>query len=196
MIHVTHDQTEAMTLGQRVAVMRSGSLMQVATPREVYECPANRFVAEFMGTPPMNLIPATIKGGQVVFTDGTVVPVPGRLADRVRDGQEVIFGIRPDDMTPIGDAGRCDVLRKSRFRQKFLGEDAQVLNKRQFTPSLDRGMRRENTFDECRTGARRADNEERLRSSRPMGRWPRPTRGARPCTSRRTTACCTRSRPT
>ena len=79
-----------------------------------------------------------------------------------------------DNVTPVGDAGRCDILRKSRFRQKFLGKGTQVLDKRQFTTRLDRGMRSKNTFDECRTRTRRADNEERLRCSRPAGCFRQP----------------------
>src|ERR1700710_1606298 len=62
-VHVTHDQTEAMTLGDRVAVLRRGVLQQVASPRELYEQPVNLFVAGFIGSPPMNFLPATVSGG-------------------------------------------------------------------------------------------------------------------------------------
>src|ERR1043165_7810217 len=62
-VYVTHDQVEAMTMGHRITVMREGKIQQVGTPREVYESPANAFVAQFIGTPPMNLIAATVSNG-------------------------------------------------------------------------------------------------------------------------------------
>ena len=101
-VYVTHDQVEAMTLADRIVVMKDGYIEQVGTPMEVFNHPVNTFVASFIGSPPMNLLPATIKGGQVVFTDGKSLPVPTRLADRVSEGQEVVFGLRPDDLTPVG----------------------------------------------------------------------------------------------
>src|SRR5215471_9992832 len=64
-VYVTHDQTEAMTLGDRVAVLRKGDLQQLATPRELYTQPVNLFVAGFIGSPPMNFLPATVEGTQV-----------------------------------------------------------------------------------------------------------------------------------
>lgn len=82
--------------------MKDGYIEQVGTPMEVFNHPVNTFVASFIGSPPMNLLNATIKGDQVVFSDGTALPVPTRLADLVRDGQEVVFGLRPDDLTPVG----------------------------------------------------------------------------------------------
>ena len=66
-VYVTHDQVEAMTLGQRVAVLRDGKLQQVATPQQLYRNPANLFVAAFIGSPPMNLVEATIAAGSVSF---------------------------------------------------------------------------------------------------------------------------------
>ncbi|TYB83253.1 ABC transporter ATP-binding protein [Maritimibacter fusiformis] len=101
-VYVTHDQVEAMTLADRIVVMKDGHIEQVGTPMEVFNHPVNTFVASFIGSPPMNLVPARIAGGEVVLADDTRLPVPGRLAGRVTDGQEVILGIRPDDMTPVG----------------------------------------------------------------------------------------------
>ena len=101
-VYVTHDQVEAMTLADRIVVMKDGYIEQVGTPMQVFNHPKNTFVASFIGSPPMNQLPARIEGQAVVFDDGTKLPVPGRLADKVRDGQQVIFGIRPDDMTPEG----------------------------------------------------------------------------------------------
>ncbi|WP_299941693.1 sn-glycerol-3-phosphate ABC transporter ATP-binding protein UgpC [uncultured Nitratireductor sp.] len=101
-VYVTHDQVEAMTLADRIVVMKDGHIEQVGTPMDVFNHPVNTFVASFIGSPPMNLLPATIDNGAVRFGDGKSVPVPARLRDRVRDGQEVIFGLRPDDLTPVG----------------------------------------------------------------------------------------------
>lgn len=101
-VYVTHDQVEAMTLADRIVVMKDGYIEQVGTPMEVFNHPVNTFVASFIGSPPMNLIPARIQSNQVVFGDGTSLPIPSRLAENVTADQEVIFGIRPDDLTPIG----------------------------------------------------------------------------------------------
>ncbi|AXI48529.1 sugar ABC transporter ATP-binding protein [Sulfitobacter sp. SK012] len=101
-VYVTHDQVEAMTLADRIVVMKDGHIEQVGTPMDVFNHPVNTFVASFIGSPPMNLVPATIKSGQIVFADERSLPVPARLADLVSDGQEVVFGLRPDDLTPVG----------------------------------------------------------------------------------------------
>ena len=93
MIYVTHDQTEAMTLGDRVAVMRAGEIQQVASPKELYERPRNLFVAGFIGSPAMNFFGAEVRGGHVVLPFGEV-PLPPHLHG-ARDGR-VIAGIRPE----------------------------------------------------------------------------------------------------
>jgi multiple sugar transport system ATP-binding protein len=99
MVYVTHDQTEAMTLGDRVAVMRSGVLQQVASPQELYDRPVNLFVAGFIGSPAMNFMSGTLEDGGLHTSIG-VIPVSGRLRqelDNARTGREVIVGIRPED---------------------------------------------------------------------------------------------------
>lgn len=101
-VYVTHDQVEAMTLADRIVVMKDGYIEQVGTPMQVFNHPVNTFVASFIGSPPMNQLPAQIKGGMVMFDDGTTIPVPQRFVDKVTDGQQIIFGIRPDDITPEG----------------------------------------------------------------------------------------------
>ena len=101
-VYVTHDQVEAMTLADRIVVMKDGYIEQVGAPMEVFNHPVNIFVASFIGSPPMNLLPASVMGGKIKLADGTMVPVPVRLAERVHEGQEVIFGVRPDDLTPVG----------------------------------------------------------------------------------------------
>ncbi len=100
-VYVTHDQIEAMTMGDRIAVMSKGELQQVGTPLEVYETPANMFVASFIGTPPMNFVPATLAdGGATVAASGFRIPAPeaARAATAGMDGKKVVYGIRPENI--------------------------------------------------------------------------------------------------
>jgi multiple sugar transport system ATP-binding protein len=94
-VYVTHDQVEAMTMGHRITVMREGKIQQVGTPREVYESPANAFVAQFIGTPPMNLIAATVSG-ETLKTSSFTLPLATKFRGRVTEGQRVLAGIRPE----------------------------------------------------------------------------------------------------
>ena len=93
-IYVTHDQTEAMTLGQRVAVMRDGHVLQVDTPQTLYSRPADLFVAGFIGTPAMNLVEARLDADEVVFGSHRVPLDPARRP-AARDGR-IVLGIRPE----------------------------------------------------------------------------------------------------
>jgi multiple sugar transport system ATP-binding protein len=112
-VYVTHDQVEAMTMGHRIAVMHRGRLQQVGTPLEVYEQPANLFVAGFIGTPPMNLLPGVLGDeGRSVATAGFELRLPPNLAaaarsaradradlaDHPQDGRKVVLGIRPENV--------------------------------------------------------------------------------------------------
>jgi multiple sugar transport system ATP-binding protein len=94
-VYVTHDQVEAMTLGQRVAVLRDGLLQQVDRPQTLFRKPANLFVAAFIGSPSMNLVDATVEGGRLHFA-GHTIDVPDGSAAAGREGA-VILGIRPTD---------------------------------------------------------------------------------------------------
>jgi len=96
-VYVTHDQIEAMTMGQRITVMRAGKIQQVGTPREVYEQPANAFVAQFIGTPPMNIFQATVSGS-ILHTSSFTLPLPIPL----EEGRAVIAGIRPEHLAQNG----------------------------------------------------------------------------------------------
>ena len=96
MIYVTHDQTEAMTLGDRVAVMRAGILQQVGSPDELYERPTNLFVAGFIGSPAMNFMPAELGGGKVRLPIGEVDAVDLKGVDLPTEGR-VVAGIRPEN---------------------------------------------------------------------------------------------------
>jgi multiple sugar transport system ATP-binding protein len=104
-VYVTHDQIEAMTMGDRVAVLRAGELQQVGTPTEVYDGPANLFVAGFIGSPPMNLARGTIEsanGAAKLRLGSETIPIPADLTrERGLDGwsgREVIVGLRPEDI--------------------------------------------------------------------------------------------------
>ncbi|MCA0436765.1 MAG: sn-glycerol-3-phosphate ABC transporter ATP-binding protein UgpC [Austwickia sp.] len=113
-VYVTHDQTEAMTLGDRVAVLKKGILQQCASPRELYEQPVNLFVAGFIGSPPMNFLPARVEGNRLKlpFVD---VPLAGALAEKVRGKELVIVGIRPEHFkdATLGDAHAENAVRFS-----------------------------------------------------------------------------------
>ncbi len=94
-VYVTHDQTEAMTLGDRVAVLKRGILQQLATPRELYTNPVNIFVAGFIGSPPMNFLPATVEGTSVKLPFGTLT-IPEDKARNAQGKGLLIAGIRPE----------------------------------------------------------------------------------------------------
>jgi multiple sugar transport system ATP-binding protein len=107
-IYVTHDQVEAMTMGDRVAVMRNGVLQQVATPQVLYDTPANLFVAGFIGTPPMNLLEAdvSVNGGVSVSLGGVRFGVPDEALAaypglRGADGRRVVAGVRSQYLHPV-----------------------------------------------------------------------------------------------
>jgi multiple sugar transport system ATP-binding protein len=111
MIYVTHDQVEAMTLGDRIVIMESGAIRQVGSPLSVYDTPVDKFVAGFIGTPPMNLMPGRLerRGGAVEWTDGSsTVELPERLAAGAVGlaGGSVSLGVRPEDIRFEGGAGR------------------------------------------------------------------------------------------
>jgi multiple sugar transport system ATP-binding protein len=108
-VYVTHDQVEAMTMGDRIAVMLDGVLQQVDTPTQVYDRPANLFVAGFIGSPQMNLAVAPIEEGPVVSLGQTRIPIPREFASERKletwVGKHVIVGIRPEDLQGEGQNG-------------------------------------------------------------------------------------------
>ena len=103
-VYVTHDQVEAMTMADRIAIMSAGRLQQVGTPQQVYEAPAKLFVAQFIGTPPMNTLPGTVvDGGAAVDVGGGRVPVPAGLAATLAEGQKMVVGVRPEHLAVAAD---------------------------------------------------------------------------------------------
>jgi multiple sugar transport system ATP-binding protein len=119
MVYVTHDQTEAMTLGDRVAVMRAGVIQQVDTPATLYERPANLFVAGFIGSPSMNFLPGRLEGEAVKTPIGDV-PLPAALRSSLQQGgdgaREVIVGMRPEHFEDAAVEG--DLPDRMKFRTK------------------------------------------------------------------------------
>ena len=99
-VYVTHDQIEAMTLATRIAVMRDGQIEQLATPDEIYNRPATRYVASFVGSPPMNMLDATVADG-IAHIDGSLsgIPLPRELLESAGKARDVIIGIRPESLT-------------------------------------------------------------------------------------------------
>ena len=121
-VYVTHDQVEAMTLGQRVAVMRAGKIVQVDTPQRLYSEPRDVFVAGFIGSPAMNLVEAIVHGGVVRFADLSI-PLPSGA--EVPEG-EVILGIRPEDFEDSAHAPGLPTIEVGVEVLEELGSDAHI----------------------------------------------------------------------
>ncbi len=111
-IYVTHDQTEAMTLGTRIVVMKDGVVQQIDTPQNLYDHPTNLFVAGFMGSPQMNFLEATVRvDGDAACLElaGQLIPIPAEKAKLLKeggfDGKDVILGIRPENIELVDEQG-------------------------------------------------------------------------------------------
>jgi multiple sugar transport system ATP-binding protein len=107
-VYVTHDQIEAMTMADRIVVLRDGRVEQIGTPIQLYERPANRFVATFIGSPGMNMLRAWVAGGRIALSDGQSFDLPRRAAEL--EGREVTLGIRPEHLRRTGDGLRGEIL--------------------------------------------------------------------------------------
>ncbi|WP_438479341.1 ABC transporter ATP-binding protein [Oleiharenicola lentus] len=132
MIYVTHDQVEAMTMGDRICVMRGGEIMQVAEPLELYHRPANAYVAGFIGSPPMNLIRGRVerRGRELWFVElggeglSVNIPLGGTLNERALtcEGREIIFGIRPEDIACTAQPGSVALTAKLELDEQMGAE--------------------------------------------------------------------------
>ena len=104
-VYVTHDQVEAMTLADRIVIMKDGIIEQIGSPLDLFERPATKFVATFIGSPSMNMISATIvdENNQLTMRtdDGIFVPVPNDKKNSVKNGQKISFGFRAEDIVPL-----------------------------------------------------------------------------------------------
>jgi multiple sugar transport system ATP-binding protein len=132
-VYVTHDQTEAMTLGDRVVVMRGGLLQQAGTPQELYDQPLNLFVAGFIGSPAMNFMSGTLEEGKLRTSLGDF-PVSDRLRQELanaRSGRQVIVGLRPENfedaaLVPTQDRDKGLTFRASIDVLESMGSDVYV----------------------------------------------------------------------
>ncbi|TMK83024.1 MAG: sn-glycerol-3-phosphate ABC transporter ATP-binding protein UgpC [Actinobacteria bacterium] len=127
-VYVTHDQVEAMTLGQRVAVLKDGVLQQVDTPQALYNAPANLFVAAFIGSPPMNLVEAEVEDHAVSF-GGYRLPTPDGVDLASHRGRSLILGIRPSDLedADVWQSGGLPVIEVKAHVTEELGSEVNVL---------------------------------------------------------------------
>jgi multiple sugar transport system ATP-binding protein len=126
-IYVTHDQTEAMTMGDRIVVMEGGIIQQTDTPENLYHRPANKFVASFIGSPSMNFLEGTLEknqkgfcvktGSDIIYTDKTTSAMEKHI------GENITLGVRPEDIT-VGQSG--DHLKGILKVQENLGSEAYI----------------------------------------------------------------------
>ncbi len=128
MVYVTHDQTEAMTMGTRIAVMSDGKLQQVGPPQELYDTPVNKFVAGFIGSPAMNFIEvATVAAGDGVRLEGpgVTLPVPDRLRQAIGTaaGRSLVAGFRPEHFTIGGEIGATAKFAATADVVEYLGNE-------------------------------------------------------------------------
>ena len=138
-IYVTHDQVEAMTMGHRVAVLRDGQLQQVDTPRNLYDRPANVFVAGFIGSPAMNLRTAAVDDGGATLAGGRIgLPAAAHAAARHESLDQLVLGIRPEDSRIAADAGDSTTLPLTVTLVEELGADAYVYGQLEDDGSADK----------------------------------------------------------
>lgn len=123
-IYVTHDQVEAMTMADRIVIMKDGVIQQVGAPMELYEHPVNKFVAGFIGSPQMNFYHIVLKGNEIRFQDGRTIAIPEGIVRRLegKDG-EMILGIRGEDIKL--DAHNLDLYRDG--VQKAVVDNTEVM---------------------------------------------------------------------
>lgn len=125
-IYVTHDQTEAMTLADRIVVMKDGYIQQVGTPYELYFDPANVFVAGFIGEPPMNFVRGTVKDGHMMF-GGLSLDLTKRIGEKAKayEGKEIVFGFRPESIV-LGGQDNAYVVTGVVELTEMLGDNTNV----------------------------------------------------------------------
>jgi multiple sugar transport system ATP-binding protein len=178
-VYVTHDQTEAMTLGDRVCVLRKGEVQQIASPRELYEQPVNLFVAGFIGSPPMNFLPATLDGARLTTPFGPIDLDP-RRAEAVRGRDLLLVGIRPEyfDDASLLDSARLaqgSVFRAHVDVTEWLGDSQYAYIPYEAPPAVEKQLRdlsRELDSEELRTQAIVSiDAVSRMRAGREAEFW-------------------------
>ena len=167
-IYVTHDQVEAIALGDRIALMREGRISQIAPYREVYDAPANTFVAGFIGSPAMNFYGGEVTDGLAHFADFQL-PLPQRLRSEMRAGQRLTFGIRPEHIALDDQEGIPALVEvvepliseQAQIIHVSLGQESCVLKIRHHPPQIP-GDRVHLQFDPQRLHFFDAETEDRL----------------------------------
>ena len=164
MIYVTHDQTEALTLADRIVCMSMGYVQQIGTPLELYDTPANVFVASFIGLPPMNFFNATVKGNKLVLSDECNVDLTPEETKLLasRNGEEIILGIRPENAVLGNDVkmkvNNCENLGQTTLvhgtvnGQKFTAKLRQWCNFK-YGEEIELAFNRKHFFDKQTTNA-------------------------------------------
>ncbi len=144
MIYVTHDQIEAMTMGDKIVVMKDGRTQQIGSPMDLYNNPCNRFVAAFIGSPPMNIVAAKVleENGQIVVDEGGLrSEVPADAVDKLRSyiGKEILVGLRPEDVKHGTSADHGFIRAKAEVIEPLGAETHVYLNtgKHQFIVRLE-----------------------------------------------------------
>ena len=123
-IYVTHDQVEAMTMADRIVIMKDGIVQQIGKPMELYDHPVNKFVAGFIGSPQMNFFDVTIEGNEVIFSDGNKITLPDNVIRQLGEKTNgLIMGVRGEDIKL--DAQNIDVY--SETKQSAVVENAEVM---------------------------------------------------------------------
>lgn len=114
-IYVTHDQVEAMTMADRIVIMKDGIVQQIGKPMELYEHPVNKFVAGFIGSPQMNFFDVTVDGSQIVFSDGSRIQITDEMAEKLKNqNHKMTLGIRGEDIK--FDPQNLDVFKENRLK--------------------------------------------------------------------------------
>ena len=122
-IYVTHDQVEAMTMADRIVIMKDGVVQQIGKPMDLYEHPVNKFVAGFIGSPQMNFYNVKVDGNKITFADGNSISVNEEISDKLKNHKEVILGIRGEDIK--FDPQNIDVFKEN--RQKAVIENTEIM---------------------------------------------------------------------
>ena len=122
-IYVTHDQVEAMTMADRIVIMKDGVVQQIGKPMDLYEHPVNKFVAGFIGSPQMNFYNVKVDGNKITFADGNSISVNEEISDKLKNRKEVILGIRGEDIK--FDPQNIDVFKEN--RQKAVIENTEIM---------------------------------------------------------------------
>jgi len=123
-IYVTHDQIEAMTMADKIVVLKDGLIEQIGSPLELYDHPANQFVAGFIGSPSMNFLTGVVSNGMVKLSEGVELPIP--LKANVQEGQSVVYGTRPEHLELVAES---DGVASEVVVVEPTGADTQVFSK-------------------------------------------------------------------